>query len=611
MKALIKVGYACNENCGFCHTLDVRHIDGDSSEIHRKIDRAAELGHTMIVFSGGEATIRPELFEWAQHAVSLGLDTGLVTNGLMLAYPDFLERMLKLRLKYVYMSLHGGTAKVHNLMVRANTFEAATKALKNISGRGLDVTLNCVITAQNVEHLRSMVDLVLPYRDVTLKFSMVQPKGGGARLFDFLMPRVSVVAARVHDAMTYGFAQAAGKGPRFTHDGIPLCLLPGFEELYDDLKTDRYWTMVEIGEEDFFPVDDRAKIQPASCRECALRGPCPGLYRGYEAEYGAGELRPVRGRPRSNSFNFVFEKLVCTDLSALDGPEACPIHQDGVTPWDRGRHLFVRNGARVARFRADSRDFADVELEHIKHDLGQVYLDRSKKPAPDDFQKDLVQLRRSTVCESCDQKNACTGLYEPVFEDVFGRDDARVLELIRGLRGDVLDVGCGEGPYAETLGGLAGRGDVRYVGIDPDAGRIARLRREWGWAELHATTAEDFVAAQAGRTFDHVLILRSWNHLSNPGSVVEALRRMLRPGGSLLVVDNSAFGLARTPAQTMRGEQGPAIFEHFRNDTARDAMHAIGSSGLSLVERRDISPATSNQWLLRYVREPAKTPGSM
>jgi len=64
MKALIKVGYACNENCSFCHTLDVRHIDGDSYEILAKIDRAAALGHTMVVFSGGEATIRPELFEW-------------------------------------------------------------------------------------------------------------------------------------------------------------------------------------------------------------------------------------------------------------------------------------------------------------------------------------------------------------------------------------------------------------------------------------------------------------------------------------------------------------------------------------------------------------------
>src|SRR4051812_7708399 len=211
MKALIKVGYACNENCSFCHTLDVRHIDGDSAEVHAKIERAAKLGHTMIVFSGGEATIRPEIFEWAQHAVSLGLDTGLVTNGLMLAYPEFLDRFLKLRLKYVYMSFHGGTAKVHNLMVRADTFDNAEKALKNIAGRGLDVTINCVIGAANVGQLRGMVDLVLPYPDITLKFSMMQPKGGGVKLFDFIMPKVSEVAAKVHDAITYGLEKTGGR----------------------------------------------------------------------------------------------------------------------------------------------------------------------------------------------------------------------------------------------------------------------------------------------------------------------------------------------------------------------------------------------------------------
>jgi 2-polyprenyl-3-methyl-5-hydroxy-6-metoxy-1,4-benzoquinol methylase len=605
MKALIKVGYACNENCSFCHTLDVRHIDGDSAEVHRKIERAAQLGHTMIVFSGGEATIRPELFDWAAHAVRLGLDTGLVTNGLMLAYPEVLDRMMSLRLKYVYMSMHGGTARVHNLMVRADTFDAAAKALKNISGRGLDVTINCVITAQNVEHLRPMVDLVLPYPDVTLKFSMVQPKGGGAKLFDFIMPKVAGVAARVHDAITYGLSKAPSVGPRFTHDGVPLCLLPGYEGLYDDLKTDRYWTMVEIGEPDFFPVDDKAKIQPEPCHDCALRGPCPGLYRGYFDEEGASELRPVRDRPRSNSFNYVFEKLCASNLPPVTKPEECPIFQDGVTPWDRGRHLFVQNQGRLARFRADSRDFADVEIEQIKHDLGQVYLDVSRKSSPDDFQKDLLRLKRSPVCEGCIHRGACTGLFEPVFEDVFGRDDARVRTLVEGLRGDVLDVGCGEGPYEALMAPLARSGQIRYVGIDPDTKRIAALQQRWPWAELHAVTAEQFASAAGSRAFDHVLVLRSWNHLREPEAVLQSLRALLKPNGTLVVVDNAAFGLARTQAQAARAEHGPAGFEHFRNDVAGDAAQLLARTGLRLAERRDVSPATSNQWLLRYERTEA------
>ena len=65
MKALIKVGYGCNENCTFCHTLDMRHIDGSNDEVVRKIHRAKELGHSMVVLSGGEPTTRPELLEWA------------------------------------------------------------------------------------------------------------------------------------------------------------------------------------------------------------------------------------------------------------------------------------------------------------------------------------------------------------------------------------------------------------------------------------------------------------------------------------------------------------------------------------------------------------------
>ncbi len=59
MKALIKVGYGCNDHCTFCHTLDVRHIEGSTAEIDAQDRRARALGHSMVVLSGGEPTIRP------------------------------------------------------------------------------------------------------------------------------------------------------------------------------------------------------------------------------------------------------------------------------------------------------------------------------------------------------------------------------------------------------------------------------------------------------------------------------------------------------------------------------------------------------------------------
>lgn len=597
MKALIKVGYGCNEHCTFCHTADVRHIDGASDEVHRKIRRAKQLGHSMVVLSGGEPTIRPELMEWAAHIDKLGMELGLITNGQMLAYPELVERLRKKRLTYVYMSLHGGTAEIHNRLVRADGFGRTRKAIDNLSGLGLDFSLNAVVTKQNVEHLRSLVDLALEYPDVVLKFSMVQPKGGGANHFELLTPRVSKVAAAVVDAITYGLERAQPGGPRFAHDGIPLCLLPGYEHLYDDLKTHRFATMVEIGEPDFFPVDDKAKLQPdQTCGGCSLRGPCPGLFRGYHDHFGADELRAVTDRPRSNSFDYVFDRVAWAEIK-----ERCPLLDDGVTPWDRGRHLFVERAGSVIAYRSDSRDFSDREMEIIKHDRGQVYIDISDKPAPDDFATDLRKLARSARCTDCPERQSCTGLFSIVEGDVFTPDDERVRSVLRQLSGDVLDIGCGDAPYADVFAELGER--VRYVGLDPDAERIANLRDTWPWATLHVGTAEELAERSLGQ-FDAVLVLRSWNHIADPNGAMEHIAAALRPGGELIVCDNVAFGLARSRDQTHRARQSSAEFEHYRNDTAEEADRVVSKIGLEQIDRLDVGPGTSNQWLLRY-RRPA------
>lgn len=599
MKALIKVGYGCNDHCTFCHTLDVRHVDAEAAEVHRKIDRAKALGHSMVVLSGGEPTIRPELLRWASHVAELGMDFGLVTNGRMLSYPKLVDALMERRLRYVYLSLHGGTAKVHDLMVRSDAFEETYGAIAVLSGRGLDFTVNCVITRHNVEHLRGVVDAILPYRDVRLCLSMVEPKGGGAALFTHLMPRVSHVAERVRDAIAYGRERAGDGGPVFAHGALPLCLMPGLEDAYGDLKTHRFASMIEVGEPDFFPVDDLNKLQPEeTCRGCSLSGACPGLYRGYYEVHGSGELAPVRTRPRSNSFNYAFDALVTAQANG-----GCPILEDGVTPWDRARHLFVRHGARIARFRADTRDFSDAEIGEIKHDLGQLYLDVSQKDAPDDFAADLRPLSRSAMCDGCGERERCTGMFEPrLDDDPFTRDEAQVRAILAALEGEVLDLGVGEGRYLDAIGARIDSGAIRYAAIDPEAGPIERLRARWPSVRATVGTAESWAASVADRSVDHVLLLRSWNHLADPAGVVAAIERALRPGGTVTIADDVAFGLVRSRPQARRAERSAARFEHYRNDTAEDAARVLAGSALAPLERREAGRGTSTLWLLRYAR---------
>lgn len=621
-KALIKVGYGCNEHCSFCHTADVRHIDGSAAEVETKIDRATRLGHTMVVLSGGEPTIRPELLRWAERIAAAGLDLGLVTNGLVLAYPDVVAKLRALRLRYVYMSLHAGEASVHDRLVRTpGSFQIACRALDNLTGRrpsltapaaartqALDLTINCVVTRHNVEHLLPLVELAQRWPQASLKFSAVEPKGGADHRFDALVPDVAHAAGKVAEAIAH--ARSLGRGD-VGHGGYPLCLLPGLEDAYDDLRTHDFRTMVEIGEADFFPIDDTNKTKPAqTCGECRLAGPCPGVFVEYVARRGAPTLTPiVDATPRGNAFDWVFE----TRLPAA-GP-GCPIRDDGPTPYDRARDLLVRHDGRVARYRAQTRDFDDGAIERTKHTRGQVYLDASKGPAPQDFSRDLVKLVRSGECRGCPHETPCTGLFEPVLEDWFSRDDGYVREVLASLQGDVLDVGCGEGPYDDVLGPRARQGAIVWTGLEPEAEVAASVAARRPWGRVHTLAAERLGEAQGplgDARFDHALVLRSWNHLEDPKAVVEALVRRLRPGGTLLVVDNVAFGLARSPAQTRRARALALPLEHRRNDDARAALRRIHGddllrAALRLEERREVAPDTANQWCLRLRRVPCAT----
>ncbi|MCK5845788.1 MAG: radical SAM protein, partial [Victivallales bacterium] len=94
-KILLRLGYSCNNECVFCHSRDRRFKNADQGTdlITLRIEAAAEAGVDMVVFSGGEPTIRKDLFELCARAQSVGLEVGLITNGRMLYYKDYAERL--------------------------------------------------------------------------------------------------------------------------------------------------------------------------------------------------------------------------------------------------------------------------------------------------------------------------------------------------------------------------------------------------------------------------------------------------------------------------------------------------------------------------------------
>ncbi len=96
-------------------------------------------------------------------------------------------------------------------------------------------------------------------------------------------------------------------------------------------------------------------------------------------------------------------------------------------------------------------------------------------------------------------------------------------------------------------------------------------------------------------TYDHVLLLRSWNHLVRLEDAVDTLTRLLKPAGRLLIVENLRFGY-HVPPEVPSEEGG--CYEHHRNHDLARAEALLVSRGFRALHREPVEQGSENQWLL-------------
>ena len=99
----------------------------------------------------------------------------------------------------------------------------------------------------------------------------------------------------------------------------------------------------------------------------------------------------------------------------------------------------------------------------------------------------------------------------------------------------VLDVGCGDRPYEELLHGAA-----EIVGFDVPGNPHADLH-----GSIDALPVED-------ASFDVVLCLQVLEHVPDPAAAVRELRRVLRPGGRVLLSTHGIYPFHPNPDDLWR-----------------------------------------------------------
>jgi SAM-dependent methyltransferase len=124
----------------------------------------------------------------------------------------------------------------------------------------------------------------------------------------------------------------------------------------------------------------------------------------------------------------------------------------------------------------------------------------------------------------------------------------------------VLEAGCGVG--AQTVILAAGSPEAAITSIDVSEESLAAARRrvrEAGFTNVTFGRADVFDLPFPRDHFDHVFVCFLLEHLRDPAGALEALMRVLEPGGSITVIE---------------GDHGSAYF-HPDSDAARRAIQCL------------------------------------
>jgi 12,18-didecarboxysiroheme deacetylase len=156
------VGRRCNLKCVHCysHSRDQEYTNELTHEEGlRLLTDLSDFGAPVVLFSGGEPLIRPDIFELIQHATGRKMRAVVSTNGTLIT-PDVAARLKDAGLSYVGISLDGLEATNDRFRGVKGAFRLALEGVRNCLSSGVKVGLRFTMTRENYKDVGGILDLI-------------------------------------------------------------------------------------------------------------------------------------------------------------------------------------------------------------------------------------------------------------------------------------------------------------------------------------------------------------------------------------------------------------------------------------------------------------------
>lgn len=178
----------CNLRCIHCRRIDVADQltphDLSTQEAFALVDQLAALGSPVLVLSGGEPLLRPDIFDIARYATDAGLPVALATNGTLIDDASA-ARIKESGIQRVSISFDGADAATHDsFRALEGAFDAAVRGFRALQAVGVPVQINTTVAKHNQAQLEAILNLAKGMGAVALHLFLLVPVGCGVEIAD-------------------------------------------------------------------------------------------------------------------------------------------------------------------------------------------------------------------------------------------------------------------------------------------------------------------------------------------------------------------------------------------------------------------------------------------
>lgn len=180
-----EVTRSCNLNCVHCRAASAcGPYPGELSTQKCKslIDEIAAAFQPVIILTGGEPLLRPDIFDIAYYGTQKGLRMVMATNG-TLADEKIARKMIESGIQRVSVSIDGKDAQSHDAFRgEPGAFAGAMRGIEAMKSAGMEFQINTTITTANLHQLKDIHDLTLRLGAAAHHIFLLVPTGRGRDL---------------------------------------------------------------------------------------------------------------------------------------------------------------------------------------------------------------------------------------------------------------------------------------------------------------------------------------------------------------------------------------------------------------------------------------------